>query len=378
MMGDFRGTHHLHTVEGVYKMTETEWMEIGYSNRLIESTKEDGMSYAEAFWKWFRMKQSAIRGQSLDRIEVTYNRYCRDSDFAQKSVAVMTDADIIGFLTACISSVGNMTYKELARLMQVVRAPLVYLRDLECGTVPLFDWDKIKRNLPTSALESYRKYEFAVKQNDIARLFRLVVDKRIYPEKENACLLLCMNFYMGLRIGELAALTFQDFDFERNVVRVHKTETKYFSRDENGQRLGTLTYRVADNCKTVYSVREVPIMQEAKYLYDRIRGNHEERQYNSPYLCYDGVDVVRVTSLDHTLRKLLNLCEIPYFNSHAIRKTFATRLHFSGVPTRVISDLLGHSEIATTEHNYILNYRNNYEGAYRHMSNALNYFVAEK
>lgn len=356
-------------------MTESEWIEIGYANRLIESAKSGGLCFSDAFWKWFCMKQAGIKGQSLDRIEVTYNRYCRNTGFSEKSISVMTDADIIGFLTSCISQTGNMTYKELARLMQVVRAPLVYLRDLECGVVPLFDWDKIKRNLPTNGLANSRKCEFAVKQADIAKMFGMVVHKRIYPEKENACLLLCMNFYMGLRIGELAALTFQDFDFERNVIRVYKTETKCFSRNADGSRLGTLTYRVSDNCKTVYSVREVPILHDVKYLYDIIRKRHDEHGYNSPYLCYDGVDVVRVTSLDHTLRKLCRLCDISYFNSHAIRKTFATRLHFHGVPTRVISDLLGHSELATTEHNYILNYRNSYEDAYKHMSHALNYFV---
>lgn len=358
-------------------MTETEWLDIGYTNRLIESVKDDGVCFSDAFWKWFRMKQSSIKGQSLDRIEVTYNRYCRDTAFAEKSVSFMTETDMIEFLTSCISESGSMTYKELARLMQVVRSPLVYLRDLEYGRVPLFDWDKIKRNLPAGGLASSKKCEFAVRQEDITRMFGLAVHKRIYPEKECACLLLCMNFYMGLRIGELAALTFQDFDFEHNVIRVHKTETKCFSRDESGARLGTLKYRIADNCKTVYSVREVPILPEVKYLYDKIRERHDELCYDSPYLCYDGVDVVRVTSLDHTLRKLCRLCEVPYFNSHAIRKTFATRLHYHGVPTRVISDLLGHSELATTEHNYILNYRDSYDDAYRHMSQALNYFVTE-
>lgn len=42
-----------------------------------------------------------------------------------------------------------------------------------------------------------------------------------------------------------------------------------------------------------------------------------------------------------------------------IRKTFATMLHASGMPTRYISDLLGHSEMVTTERNYILTYKDN-------------------
>lgn len=65
------------------------------------------------------------------------------------------------------------------------------------------------------------------------------------------------------------------------------------------------------------------------------------------------------------------MCGVTYFNSHSIRKTFATILHHHNVPTRIISDLLGHSEIGTTENCYILSYDDNFDKYYDFMHNSL-------
>lgn len=354
-------------------MTRTEWLEIGYSKNIIEQEDFEEITFASAFREWFIMKQKCIKSQSLDRIEVTYNRYYKDTDFTERHISKISDTDIINFLLSSILQNGTMTYKELSRLLQVVRGTLVYMRDIGKGGAILHDWEKIKRSLPTEKLESGFKQEFAVNINDVEKIMDCVINHRIYKTKQSASLLLCMNFYLGLRIGELASLTFHDFDFDRNVVKIYKTESKFYNRDENGERFGTMVYRVVDDLKTVYSVREVPLLPEVKQIYNLIVAHHIQYKYESPYLGYDGADTIIVRSLDRTLRKLCLLCDVPYFNSHAIRKTFATMLHFNGVPTRVISDLMGHSEIGTTENSYILSYKNNYDRMFNYMHDSLKY-----
>ena len=354
-------------------MTRTEWLEIGYSKNIIEQEAFEEIPFHEAYSEWFMMKQKCIKSQSLDRIEVTYNRYYKDTAFSEKNISQISDTDIANFLLSAILQNGTMTYKELSRLLQVVRGTLVYMRDIGKGGANLHDWEKIKRSLPTEKLESGFKHEFAVNISDVEKILDCVINHRIYKVKQSASLLLCMNFYLGLRIGELASLTFSDFDFNRNIVKVYKTESKFYNRDENGERFGTMVYRVVDDLKTVYSVREVPLLPEVKRIYNLIMEHHYQCGYESPYLGYDGADTIIVRSLDRTLRRLCLLCDVPYFNSHAIRKTFATMLHFNGVPTRVIYDLMGHSEIGTTENNYILSFKNNYDRMYDYMHNSLKY-----
>lgn len=357
-------------------MTKTEWLEIGYSKNIIDLEQYEEVTFQSAYAQWFVMKQKCIKCQSLDRIEVTYNKYYNGTPFVEKCISNISDTDIINFLLTCILQSGNMTYKELSRIMQIVRGALVYMRDIGIGGAILHDWEKIKRNLPISKLDSGYKHEFAVKYADVEKIMDCVINHKIYYTKQNASLLLCMNFYLGLRIGELASLTFNDFDFDRNVVKIYKTESKFYIRDENGAKKGTMVYRVVDDLKTVYSVREIPLLPEVKAIYNMIKEHHELCKYDSQYLGYDGSDTILTRSLDRTLRKLCLLCDVDYFNSHEIRKTFATTLHFNGVPTRVISDLMGHSEIATTENSYILSYKDNYASMYNYMHNSLKYNIS--
>ncbi len=354
-------------------MTRQEWLDIGYDKNIIELEEYEQVKFKDVYREWFQMKLRKIKYQSCDRIEVTYNRYYAGSTFVEKCISNITETDIIDFMTGCIIKSGNMTYKEYGRCMQIVNNVLVYAKDLKIGGACLYDWDKIKRYLPIDKLDDSMKKEFAVTPADVEKIIDLVVNHKIYYVKQSACLCLCMNFYLGLRIGELASLTFHDFDFERNVIKVYKTESKFYNRLEDGSKIGTMVYRVVDDCKTVYSVREIPIMPEVKMLYEKIKAHHEQNHYDSSFLAYDGHDTILVRSLDRTLRRLCLLCDVPYFNSHEIRKTFATMLHFNGVPTRVISDLMGHSEIATTENSYILSYANNYENIYEYMKGALKY-----
>lgn len=356
-------------------MTEKEWLEIGYGKGIIDCEKGDFVAFETVYKEWFMMKRNLVKPQSLDRIEVTWNRHFNERALSKKTISTITEGEIIDFLTAIILKSGRISYKEFGRIMQIIHGVMVYAHDLHVESVGLYDWDKIKRYIPMKKLEVEAKVEDAVSDRDVKELIYEVMERRIYAVKQCASLTLCMNFYLGLRVGELAALQFGDFDFEKGVVKIRKTESKFFNRDENGERLGVMCYRVVDSVKTVNSVRELPIMPEVARIYQLIREEHERNRYESEYLCYDGTDTILVRSLDRTLRRLCELCDIPYFNTHKIRKTFATRLHFSGVPTRVISDLLGHSEIGTTENSYILSYGNNYDNILHYMKEGLNYYA---
>lgn len=353
-------------------MTKREWLEIGYSKNIIDMEEYEEVIFADAFLMWFRMKKNCVDAPTLDRLEVTYNRYYSGTPLVEKCISKISESDVIDFLTQAILRY-TLSYREFGRCLQIVRSVLVYCKDLKLGGAILYDWDKIKRYMPINTLERKERVEFAVTPAHVKHMIECVVSKKIYYKKQSACLCLCMNFYLGLRIGELAGLTFDDFDFERGVVRVYKTESKFYERDEKGARVGAMVYRVVDDVKTIYSVREVPLLPEVRFFYDKIKLHHELNKYDSKYLAYDGGDTILIRSLDRTLHRLCEKCDIPYFNSHVIRKTFATTLHHNGVPTRVISDLLGHHDVSTTENSYILSYANNYDNMLNYMKGALVY-----
>lgn len=354
-------------------MLEKEWLDIGYKNGVIDVPPNTTVTFVESYGKWFKMKIKTIKKQSVDRIECAYNRYIKSTDFEQMPISTITEKDIIDFLIDSIYTKNISTKKEFDRLFQIVKGVLIYMKDTGQGYVKLLDWDSVKRMMPHEKLASKQKPEYAVSSVDVSYLIDKVVVEKVYALKQSACLCLCMNFFLGLRIGELAGLKFKDFDFRNNILHVERTESKYFERDENGQRIGTMNYQVADSLKTINAYRTIPLVPEVKFFYLEIEKHHALMGYQSEYLAYDGTQTVLVRSLDRTLRKLCSLCDMRYFNSHEIRKTFATMLHYNNVPTKVISGLMGHSEMSTTERCYILTYAEEYKQVLGYMNDALKY-----
>lgn len=342
-------------------MTPEEWMRIGISSGAVKRPETEEKTFGEIYKLWFRMKMNVIRPQSCDRIEVTYNRYYAGSPLVMQNVSALDENAFIRFLTETIVSRGNITAKEFARIFQIANNVMSYARCLDLGGARLLDWEMVRRYVPEGKLMTELHRDFAVPKEDVEKLLELVIVRDVYPVKRSACLCLVLNFFLGLRVGELASLTWKDIDWKRKAVRICKTETKAYLRDNDGVRSGAMVYQVVEETKTFFSVREVPLLPEAVYILEQLRAHHEKCGYRDRCLAYDGKSTILVRSLDRTLRKLCQYCNIRYFNTHMIRKTFATMLHASGMPTRYISDLLGHSDMVTTEKNYILTYRDNYD-----------------
>lgn len=341
-------------------MTKDEWLDIGYEKHLIEDIPLDkAVSFYDVYKIWFKVKMHKIKAQSLDRIEVTFNKYYLGSDFIIMYVHDINDKSVCSFLEDLVVRF-SINYKEFGRIWQIVNNVLVYAHDFTIGFANLIDWGFIRRYIYNKNFLSAPKHEYIISIHDRRVLFNSVLNDDIYPLKRSACLMLLMNFYLGLRIGELASLMFCDFDLDSKILRIYKTEVKFFPRDDLGSRSGSMVYDVVNDVKTRSSFRVLPLTDECIYIFNLIVEHHKLMGYESDYLCYDGSDTIMTRSLERTLTRLCVLCNIPHINSHRIRKTYASLLHMNGVPTRVITDLCGHSDMETTERCYLLGYESGY------------------
>lgn len=336
-------------------MLREEWLAIGYEKGLIEDiSTEEQVSFETAYHKWFKTKINQIRPQSVDRIEVTYNKYYAFSDFVKTPVHSLDEVNIYTFLNKILTERGNITKKEYGRIYQIVNNVMQYAFDTGLGRCHCVNWSVVKRYISSGSIVENGVKEFAISAEDRELFARAVLIDKIYSEKRSASLVLLLNFYLGLRIGELASLRWSDVNLKERYIYVHSTEVKSYVRDVNGERVGAVAYHAQDKTKTVHSVRRVPLVRESVFILRELRKWHDLKDYDSEFLAYDGMEQVLSRSLEWTLRRLCILCDIPQFSSHRIRKTFATELHRNGVPTKVISDLMGHAEMRTTEQNYII------------------------
>lgn len=337
----------------VVLMTEREWLDIGRKSGAVDICQKS-TTFVEVYRKWFMMKMRVVKPQTLDRIECTYNRYYKGTELEGRQLHEIDTSYLCEYVGAMLLRLGQVTQKEYKRLYQILNNVLVYAYDLRILGAQVIDWGTVKRYVPVQCIVPSNTADRVVTDKTIMYLEGKVLDDKIYYLKQSACICLVLNFYLGLRVGELASLQWSDIDYINGVVHVHTTETKSYTRDVCGERSDHMQYLVSDTTKTVEGIRDVPLTYKSVQLLQALSQHHGIMGYTSPYLAYDGTDTALVRSLDRTLRRLCKLCGILPFNTHLIRKTFASRLHDAGVSTRMISDLLGHREISTTERYYIL------------------------
>lgn len=150
--------------------------------------------------------------------------------------------------------------------------------------------------------------------------------------------------YAGLRIGEVCALQWGDFNFSSGTVTVSKTIMRIY--DLNGERAAK-TKVVIDRPKTHSSLRTVPLTEDLAIYFQAHHGNDDAflvtgtGKFMEPRVCLD------------RYKRLLHRAGLPDYNFHLLRHTFATRCVEQGVDMKSLSEMMGHSSVSVTMQRYV-------------------------
>lgn len=144
-------------------------------------------------------------------------------------------------------------------------------------------------------------------------------------------------FTTGLRIGEAAALQWEDIDFESGIISVTKT-LYYKSMNE---------YKFVDP-KTSASIRTVVIDEDTiRELEDWMEVQKKVLKDCNFVLSYSGIPTSKHT-LPRALEKLAGLAGVHRIKIHALRHSHVALLISMGVNPLIVKDRLGHEKIQTT------------------------------
>lgn len=156
---------------------------------------------------------------------------------------------------------------------------------------------------------------------------------------------LVLILFTGLRLGEAAGLMWDDIDFQKRTLKVQRTleYVKNRNKSENSNHY----VLVEGTTKSKSSERTIPLNQTAlsallelkkanggfAYVFSNAKGKPmNPRNLNRAHDC------------------ILERAGIPHIGIHALRHTFASQLFANKVDIKVISKLLGHSDVSVTVH----------------------------
>ena len=154
-----------------------------------------------------------------------------------------------------------------------------------------------------------------------------------------------ISLLTGVRIGELCALRWEDVDFKECVITVNYTmqRVQVEGKDNKTEIIITIP-------KTNTSIRQIPI---PKMLVDYIISF---KSSNDQYILTNkNGNYIEPRVMQYKFKKYLQVAGISDANFHALRHTFATRCIEAGVDVKVLSEVLGHSNVNITLDRYVHN-----------------------
>lgn len=205
----------------------------------------------------------------------------------------------------------------------------------------------LKNNPDSIKLLNYIKFP-KTEQNEV-QVFTMkeqcLIEKAVLgcPDKRTLGIILC--FYSGIRLGELCALKWCDFDFDNGTLFINRTvsRTKNFSDDDNK------TLLLIGTPKSRTSSRKIPL---PSFLIPLFKEYYKLSGKETCYFMTGSEIPIDPRAFQKLYKKILIKAGVPDRKFHAIRHTFATRALELNVDIKTISDILGHSNVSITMNIY--------------------------
>lgn len=177
-----------------------------------------------------------------------------------------------------------------------------------------------------------------------------------------AYIAVCLNFSLGLRVGELVALRMSHIN-EDGTVTICQEETKTYHKDANGtiHRDG---YEIVNHTKTLSGNRRLILTPKArKYINMAVRYNEANGFKDEDFIFLDKSGKrIHDHAINNVLRRLNGVrndkdafvIEGRPSGNHSIRRTTISELHEAMVISEdTLKTFAGHKDISTTQKCYI-------------------------
>lgn len=151
-----------------------------------------------------------------------------------------------------------------------------------------------------------------------------------------------LSLSMGLRIGELCGLKWEDVDFQNKILHIRRTVQRVSCINGNKK-----TKIVISTPKSATSFRDIAIPDMIMKFFEMF-----QNETDCFILSGKGMPIEPRTML-YRYKKILQSADMDYCNYHLLRHTFATNCAERDFDVKTLSAVLGHSTVNLTLNRYV-------------------------
>lgn len=208
-----------------------------------------------------------------------------------------------------------------------------------------------------SCIEVETKRQFSLSDAELEEFRKAALSK--YKSVDEYCsrdaFLLLIIVNLGLRVGEMLALKWDDVDFINRVVHIDKTVQSNIMNLDKKHGDNTTYNRIKNQPKTKSGIRVLKMNNDVLWYFDELQKYDKRNGLHSDYVCCTKAGtLVTSRNLQRSLDRILKKTQInKKVTLHTLRHTFGSTLIRHGVNISVVSKLMGHANITITYNKYI-------------------------
>lgn len=151
-----------------------------------------------------------------------------------------------------------------------------------------------------------------------------------------------LMFCSCTRIGEIRALKWEDVDFEKRTMYIHREIVR--RKDEEGHEIFVCVDHTKSGLKE--GNRMQPLSDKAISI---LKAQRRANPFGEYVFLYKAAPLVSNT-INHHLMRICERADVPYMSSHKIRFWSVTNMYANGMQQADIQRMAGHADPATTDH----------------------------
>ena len=276
-------------------------------------------------------KRNSVKPTTYDRLETSYNTLS-NYRIAHMPIDDIRTEDLQNFINEMVDDCYALG--TIKKQYHLVTAYLKFANSE--GKIARTIHDNVK--LPAQSVVKKKKRDVLV----YSRPQQIALKRVLRSGERIGYLAALLMLETGMRVGECLALKWEDILWERRAVRINKTLIRITNRHK---------MEVQEGAKSFSSNRTIPLNGEAITLLSELLEQTRD-QAGYIFAAEDGKPI-SYEAIRYQIQCACDKADVPYYGQHVFRHTFATNCYNRGCDVKILSKLLGHSDVTITYNVYI-------------------------